>query len=174
MTRRKSDSSARIIPSPRLWTKISPSSIAAIAPRSNQSRARLTTSSSMDRKSVADRFVSIALRSSRRYFAARDRRSGPEREVWIPARRPPIRRSAARGIGAGARPAHHDPSRYSQHPRCHRVSQDAKRRRSDVRRPAPIDPKQLREANIRVVEPPKAPPPPEEHNVVHKDIGRVN
>ncbi len=40
--------------------------------------------------------------------------------------------------------------------------------------PAPIDQKQLREANIRVVEPPKAPPPPEGHNVVHKDIGRVN
>jgi aspartyl-tRNA synthetase len=40
--------------------------------------------------------------------------------------------------------------------------------------PAPIDQKQLREANIRVVEPPKAPTPPEGHNVVHKDIGRVS
>ncbi len=40
--------------------------------------------------------------------------------------------------------------------------------------PAPIDDKQLREANIRVVILPKAPPAPEAHNVVHKDIGRIN
>ena len=62
----------------------------------------------------------------------------------------------------------------TQHPRRDRLPQDAERRRSDVRRAAPIDEKQLREANIRVVAPPRAPAPPEGHNVVHKDSGRVN
>ena len=40
---------------------------------------------------------------------------------------------------------------------------------------APIDEKQLKEANIRVATPPPVskPPTPDVHGVVHKNIGRV-
>jgi aspartyl-tRNA synthetase len=42
--------------------------------------------------------------------------------------------------------------------------------------PAPVDEKQLREANIRVIAPPHTSKPtqPDVHGVVHKDIGRMN
>ena len=42
--------------------------------------------------------------------------------------------------------------------------------------PAPVDEKQLREANIRVIAPPQTSKPtqPDVHGVVHKNIGRMN
>jgi aspartyl-tRNA synthetase len=42
--------------------------------------------------------------------------------------------------------------------------------------PAPVDEKQLKETHVRIVEPAKTSRPvvPDVHDVVHKDIGRVN
>ena len=58
-----------------------------------------------------------------------------EAEIRLPAGRPPIRRPAARRHRAGPRPPGHDPPRHHQHPRRHRLPQNPKRRRPDVRLP---------------------------------------
>ena len=61
-----------------------------------------------------------------------------------------LRRSAARRHRAGHRPLRDALRRAGQHPRLHRLPQDAEGDRPDDRRPSPVEAKQLKELGIKL------------------------
>ena len=62
-------------------------------------------------------------------LAARHRTRGRAGAVRVPARRVPVRRAAARRLRGRHRPLRRDPRGRGEHPRGHRVPEDAVRRR---------------------------------------------
>ena len=130
------------------------SSTAATGASSSRSRAKPTTSSSTAAKSAADRSVSIAWTCSRKSSRCSASTTPPESEVRLPARRPAIRRPAARRHRPGSGPAGHDPRGITNIRDVIAFPKTQSGADLMCGAPAPIDEKQLREANIRIATPP--------------------
>ena len=92
-----------------------------------------------------------AARSSRCSASIRRQAAGTLR---VPARRVPLRRAAARRLRVRHRPPGRHPRRRGEHPRGHRLPEDAVGRRPAHRRAAPIDPSaSSRELGLRLLPP---------------------
>ena len=93
---------------------------------------------------------------------ARDRPRGGRGPLRLPPRRVPLRRAPARRLRRGARPAGRDPGGRGEHPRGHRVPQDAvgrgpAHRRADA---AAARPRWPSSGSVSSCHPPARPPPP--------------